>query len=128
MPVSSLAHLPEPVLYQLLGGLLLTHFRSGFADHADLYIFRDHEIPLREEGDFVAKVDWAIYNARDRRIVAVYELVRSIAKLKEARPKLKKVRAALRAVRVGVVMPASLAIEGAPWATAEALEVVTYPA
>jgi hypothetical protein len=39
----SLAHLPEAVLQQVLGGLPLTYFRSAHPEPAALYLFRDYE-------------------------------------------------------------------------------------
>ncbi len=131
MAVSSLAHLPEPVLAQLLGGMLLTYFRSAHTEHADLYLLREHELPI--DPPYTVRVDWAIYDKVRRRVVAAFDLVRTPTQFRNRRETLQRLREhASRQLppqmSVGLVAPESVVSEFRPWATKHKVEVVTYPA
>jgi membrane-associated PAP2 superfamily phosphatase len=130
MAVSSLAHLPEPVLEQLLGGMLLTHFRSAHSEQGDLYLLRHHDLPIGQ--NFLVRADWVIYDRVRRRPVGVFELVRTMNHFRTKRPLLLQLREAatkqLAPMRVGLVVPDSLAAELKTWAGTTGLELVTYPA
>lgn len=128
--VSSFAHLPEQALLQILGGLLLTHFRSAHAEPADLYLFREYQLPTYD--NYTALVDWVIADSRERRVVAAYELVTTLDKWRSKKPKLQDLaqaaRQPLRQISFGVVIPESIASQLRSWATARSIELVTYPA
>lgn len=131
MVVSSLAHLPEPVLEQLLGGMLLTHFRSGHAEQTDLHLLREHELSIGPGSP--AKVDWVIYDRVRRRPVGVFDLIRTVSDFRTKREGLRQLREAastqlLPHIRVGLVAPESLSFQVRTWAKQHDLEVVTYPA
>jgi hypothetical protein len=131
MVVSSLAHLPEPVLEQLLGGMLLTHFRSAHREQADLYLLRGHKLPVGQ--DVSKKVDWVIYDRTRRCPVGAFELVRTASQFRAKREVLRKLREVSSRqrppqMRIGLVAPESLAPDLRAWATRNDLEVVSYPA
>lgn len=129
MTVSSLAHLPEAALTQLLGGMLLSYFRSANSEHAGLYLFRDGELPLG--GGYSIRADWIIYDKVRRRPVGAFELVRTMSQFREKQKAIRDLKRhsnPLSPIRVGVVTPESLAPSVGKWTRDHQIELVTYPA
>jgi hypothetical protein len=128
--VSSFAHLPEQALLQILGGLLLTYFRSAHPEPADLYLFREYQMPTHD--NYTAQVDWVIVDSRERRVVGAYELVTTVEQWRSKVQKLQDLAQAaghpLQPTRFGVVVPESIASQLRQWATSRSIELVTYPA
>lgn len=121
--MSAPPHLSEQVLQQILGGLLLTYFRSGHPASADLYVFHDYALPTHDNA--TVRVDWAIVDGRARQAVGAYELVTTVPQWTRKRQKLQDLA---QTTRLGVATPAAIASELRQEATASCIELVTYPA
>lgn len=131
---SAFMSLPEPVLQKVLGGMLLTHYRSAHPKAARLLLMR--EVALALAGTKGIRAEIAIFDEDERRVVAIYELITTIDRLSDKRAMLQHLVEYARlqreqgsAVVVGVVVPESVAQSRRfrDFSSRQALATVTYP-
>jgi hypothetical protein len=129
---NGLEQLPERTLVQMLGGLLLTYFRSAHPSPRKVHLLREY--PLEETAPHPPRADFVIYDEEARLPLAAFELVRSASALKGKRDALAHWAATMmpqvgRKFILGIVAPASLAssLHLRKWAEEQGFELITYP-
>jgi hypothetical protein len=117
--------LPDRTLSQILGGLLLTHFRS-IHPRGRISLLREYALGAVSKG----RADFVLYDEDMRKPVAVFELVRSKEAIQTTRNTLYKFLATTQSPLIlGVLMPESIASASVRnYLKKEKVELVTYPA
>jgi hypothetical protein len=129
---SGLGHLPEQVLAQVLGGLILSHFRSHHPENRSLHLLREYKL---QAGSKSIHADFAIFDEAQNRTVAVLELVRSAAAFRSKRTQLDQLRQHTLVTQGGqpfvfaLVIPESIKHDPTVhnWTRKNGVDVVTYP-
>lgn len=128
---SGLSALPEQTLSQMLGGLLLTYFRSAHPKGGGrLYLLRDYDL---DQTAASRRADFVIYDEDARKPVAAFELATTPNVLAQKRETLKQLSSpggnTGRKLNIGLVAPASLASTSVRnWLKKYGFDLVTYPA
>ena len=125
--------LPEHVLEKIMGGLILTYFRSHHPQKRNLHLVREYKFPI-PGGSYIGVADYAIYDREAESIVALFELVTNTSALSDKKKLLKQaLRFAKQELRVmpllGLVVPNSIARSHhlKQWVKQSGFELVTYP-
>jgi hypothetical protein len=128
--------LPADVLKRVLGGMLLTHYRSAHpAGVASLQLLQ--RVPVHgpaETGEYDVETDIAIVDRSKGTVVAFYQVITLATPLADAITQLRLLREYLRihaaeGIELGVAVPESREADSATLiAAAPGLRVMTYPA
>jgi hypothetical protein len=99
-------------------------------DHRGLHLFREYQVQL--DATYSLRADWAIYDARARQLVAVFDLITSREAFESRKTDLNRLSVALASPtgptsRFGLVVPQSLELPVRQWAQSHRVQVVTYP-
>ena len=113
--------LPLEMAKRVLGGMLLTHFRTKHQGFIQLRMLQPYRVCHIE-------VDYAIYDVDVRKVVATFMLATDSPEIDRAKAALRNLRAADPKLIVGVVLPQRLSreVEGEAWVAETRAEIVPY--
>lgn len=128
-----LSHLSEKVVSELMGGLLLSYFRSMHPERTDLDLIRNFRIP-GPRAAATRRVDFAIFDRSKSRPVALFELVTTTSSLRNKSQLLNQLKRYADTLEgpsplLAIVVPDSISKRSTlrDWSKKHDFEVVSYP-
>ena len=126
------SHLSEHVTQELIGGFLLSYFRSVRTE-SDVELARDFH-PEKTESGTIQRVDFAILERSTGRPLAIFEMATKKANLEQKAKLLSRSRALVPQeqhpkIMAGLVVPNSISKDAdvSTCAKKHGLQLVTYP-